>query len=480
MKVLNKRTSRTKILKILIITIVVFISLIIKTNIVQATTLNPSNGQNIEMRAVEVKKTNNGDKQLIFELWANDIDFKGFDVRFAYDGSKYALSKLTTNVETDDENEYFAFENEFIEKLDLIAIPYTSGEATGIRMIISFNPPVEDSENIKDETLISSGKSVLLGKMSFKMKTDNLDITNFKLIEDQTTSPTTGIKINTNIQDCYEDPSTFIFTNKTASNNATLNNLILSTGTDDSTYKEYDLTPTFNKQNKEYSLELNEYINEMNIEAEMADEKSTMKIKVPIKDEDGQTIIYKEKDLLNKTKMPVTLNKLGEPDTLIEVIVTAEDGKTQETYKISIHRPYGTIKGNIKYDTIEENENPDIDKTTDLNIYKTGKFNWDELKDIFGEIYENPKTYDDLDQIEKDQYEQSNTDGSYEIYVIPGTYDLQIDKKGFLDCIIKNIEVTENGVINLENKVLVAGDINRDRSNRTRRYSRAGGSYGLK
>ena len=347
-------------------------------------------------------------------------------------------------------------------------------------MIISFNPPVEDSENIKDETLISSGKSVLLGKMSFKMKTDNLDITNFKLIEDQTTSPTTGIKINTNIQDCYEDPSTFVFTNKTASNNATLNNLILSTGTDDSTYKEYDLTPTFNKQNKEYSLELNEYINEMNIEAEMADEKSTMKIKVPIKDEDGQTIIYKEKDLLNKTKMPVTLNKLGEPDTLIEVIVTAEDGKTQETYKISIHRPYGTIKGNIKYDTIEENENPDIDKTTDLNIYKTGKFNWDELKDIFGEIYENPKTYDDLDQIEKDQYEQSNTDGSYEIYVIPGTYDLQIDKKGFLDCIIKNIEVTENGVINLENKVLVAGDINRDRSNRTRRYSRAGGSYGLK
>ena len=53
MKVLNKRTSITKIL---IITIVVFISLIIKTNIVQATTLNPSNGQNIEMRAVEVKK----------------------------------------------------------------------------------------------------------------------------------------------------------------------------------------------------------------------------------------------------------------------------------------------------------------------------------------------------------------------------------------------------------------------------------------
>lgn len=474
MKALNKKTLRMKLLKMLIVAIVFLISIIIKTNIVQATTLNPSNGQNIEMRAVEVKKTNNGDKQLIFELWANDIDFKGFDVRFSYDSSNYLLSNLTTNVETDDENEYFSFENEFDGKLDIITIPYLSGDTTGIKMIISFNPPVEDSENIKDETLISSGKSVLLGKMSFKMKTDTLDISKFRLIEDQTTSPTTGIKINTNIQDCYEDPSTFVFTNKTASNNATLNNLILSTGTDDSTYKEYDLTPTFNKQNKEYSLELNEYIDEMNIEAEVSDEKSTMKIKVPTKDEDGQTIIYEEKELLNKTKMPVTLNKLGEPDTLIEVIVTAEDGKTQETYKISIHRPYGTIKGSIKYDTIEENENPDINKTTDLNIYKTGKFNWDELKDIFGEIYENPKTYDDLDQIEKDQYEQSNADGSYEIYVIPGTYDLQIDKKGFLDCIIKNIEVTENEVIDLENKVLIAGDINRDRSNWTRGHPRAG------
>lgn len=477
MKAVNKKTLRTKLLKMLIVAIIFLISIIIKTNIVQATTLKPSNNQCIEMRAVEVKEVKDNEKQLIFELWANDIDFKGFDVRFAYDSSNYLLSNLTTNVETDDENEYFDFENEFDGKLDIITIPYSSGNTAGIRMIISFDPPVEDSENIKDETLISSGKSVLLGKMSFKMKADTLDISNFRLIEDQTTSPTTGIKINVNIQDSYEEQSTFIFTNKTTSSDATLNNLILSTGiegSEDYTYKKYDFTPIFDKQNKEYSLELSEYIDEMNIEAEVSDEKSTMKIKVPTKDEDGQTIIYEEKELLNKTKMPVTLNKLGEPDTLIEVIVTAEDGKTQETYKISIHRPYGTIKGSIKYDTIEENENPDINKTTDLNIYKTGKFNWDELKDIFGEIYENPKTYDDLDQIEKDQYEQSNADGSYEIYVIPGTYDLQIDKKGFLDCIIKNIEVTENEVVDLENKVLVAGDINRDRSNWTRGHPRAG------
>lgn len=291
MKALNKKTLSTKLLKILIATIVLLIFIFIKTSIVQATTLQPNNSQCIEMRATEIREVKDNEKQLIFEVWANDINFKGFDVRFAYDSSNYVPSNLTTNAETDDENEYFAFENEFSGKLDIIAIPYTSGATSGIRMIISFDPPVEDSENIKNETLISSGKSVLLGKMSFKMKTDILDISNFKLIEDQTTSPTTGIKINVDIQDSYEEQSTFIFTNKTASNDATLNDLILSTGIEDSeepTYKKYDLTPTFDKQNKEYLLELNEYIDEVNIEAELSNEKSTMKLKVPKKDENGK------------------------------------------------------------------------------------------------------------------------------------------------------------------------------------------------
>ena len=88
------------------------------------------------MRAVEVKEAQDNGKQLIFELWANDIDFKGFDARLAYDSSNYVPSNLITNVETDDENEYFAFESEFEGKLDLITIPYSAGNITGIRMII--------------------------------------------------------------------------------------------------------------------------------------------------------------------------------------------------------------------------------------------------------------------------------------------------------------------------------------------------------
>lgn len=487
MKAINVDKLNTQVAKTLIIILIISICLIINTKPVQAVTMQPNDSQYLEMRAVEIKETEGGEKQLLFELWANDVDFKGVDVRFSYDSTNYVPSNLTTNAETDDETEYFAFESEFVGKLDMFTIPY-SGDTSGIRMIISFNTPVEDSENIQNATLISSGKSILLGKMSFKMMADEFDISGFNLIPDATTSPTTGIKINIDVGNCYEAQSTFIFTDKTASKDATLKNIKLSTGTEDtenpenSTYKEYELTPTFDKDTKEYTLELNEYIDEMNLEVEQNDEKSSMKVKVPKRDENGKlvydtdetTIIYEEKDLSNKTKTPITLNKLGEPDTIIEIIVTAEDGKTQENYKVTIHRPYATIKGSIQYDAIEENENPDIDKTTDLNIYKTGKFNWDELKDIFGEIYENPATYDDLDLVEKDVYTKSNPDGTYEIYLLPGTYDLQIERRGFLDYIITNIEVTEGSVIDLENRTITAGDVNRDRSNRTRRYSRDG------
>lgn len=178
-------------------------------------------------------------------------------------------------------------------------------------------------------------------------------------------------------------------------------------------------------------------------------------------DSDGITINYEEKEMIDLTK-EITLNKLGEPDTIVTIIVTAEDGKSKKEYELVIHRPYATIKGNIIYDTIEDNENPDIIKITDLNFYETGQFNWVELQDIFGEIYDEPATYDDLDLIDKEFSAQSKSDGTYEIYVIPKTYDLQIDKKGFLDYVITDILVNEGDTIDLGDITLIAGDVNRD------------------
>ena len=484
MKAINVDKQNTQLAKNLIIILIISICLIINIKPVQAITMQPNDSQYLEMRAVEIKETESGEKQLLFELWANDIDFKGVDARFSYDSTKYVPSNITTNAETDDETEYFAFESEYVSKLDMFTVTY-SGDTSGIRMIISFNTPVEDSENIQNETLISSGKSILLGKMSFKMMADEFDISGFNLIPDSTTSPTTGIKINIDVGNCYEAQSTFIFTDRTASKDATLKNIKLSTGTEDtenpenSTYKEYELTPTFEKDTKEYTLELNEYIDEMNLEAEQNDEKSSMKVKVPKRDENGKlvydtngsTIIYEEKDLSNKTKIPITLNKLGEPDTIIEIIVTAEDGKTQEKYKVTIHRPYGTIKGQS---ILADFDNPDvvenyldiygvqINNRTDINIYKSDLAEWESITDIYGMVYENPLTYEELENIEKEATIKSNDDGTFEIYVIPGQYDVQITRLAYLDYIYSDVIVNEGDIIDMGQFGMAAGDANRD------------------
>ena len=94
----------------------------------------------------------------------------------------------------------------------------------------------------------------------------------------------------------------------------------------------------------------------MNITAIQNNEKATMKIKHPKRNEDGNivyetdgtTIVYEEKELLNNTEYMITLNELGKEDTNITILITAEDGKTTDEYKIKIKRPYGTIKGGIQ------------------------------------------------------------------------------------------------------------------------------------
>ena len=52
----------------------------------------------------------------------------------------------------------------------------------------------------------------------------------------------------------------------------------------------------------------------------------------------------------------------------------------------------------------------------------------------------------------------------YEIYVIPGTYDILLDKPGYLDHIYTKQTVNEGETIDLGEKELKAGDINKDRS----------------
>ena len=237
------------------------------------------------------------------------LNLNGFAVRFSYDSSKIEPSNIVTNEITDDETEYFKFVGEFENTLELFTIPY-DGTGDGINAVVSFQPPVTESEHIMQVgtsggRVINTENGVLLGKMSFQMKADEFDKSWLSLQTSTESSPKTGISINIDGSSKYEEQSTFRFTDKTASKNVNLSNLVLSSGTKDeepSTYKEYSLTPKFEKDTLDYQYELLEYIDNMDITAVLEDSKATLKLKIPKRDEnnnlvyesDGSSISYEE------------------------------------------------------------------------------------------------------------------------------------------------------------------------------------------
>ena len=443
-----------KVSKKIIATIMNFIILCIcfcNVSVAESKLVEPTEDQFFELRAVKVTNIEGKDKQVIFELWAHEIEFKGFDVRFSYDGTHFAPSNITTNDYTDDETEFFKFESEFSDCLELFTVPYTGTSTGGMRAVVSFNPPISESEHIKNKEnvgmIVDSSGSVLLGTLSFRTTLDKFDISSFKLETSDTTSPKTGIKIIIDGSTYYENQSTFRFTDKSASRNADLSNIKLSNGNeDDENYKEYALNPSFDKNTLEYTTELLEYVDKVNLEVTKDDEKSSIVIKQPKHDEngnlvfedDGSTIVYEETSL-DDLKNEIVLNKLGEPDTVIELKVTAEDEVTTKTYKITIHRPYGTIKGSIH--TVNSN---DV-HIADVKVYN----NSDQID------WENISSHDELDNYKTVLNKKTNEDGTYEIKVIPGNYDVLIDKVAYLDYIVTTIQVNENDEIDLDNVELI-------------------------
>ena len=443
-----------KVSKKIIATIINLIILCIcfcNVSIAESKLVVPTEDQFFELRAVKVTNIEGKDKQVIFELWAHEIEFKGFDVRFSYDGTHFAPSNITTNDYTDDETEFFKFESEFSDCLELFTVPYTGTSTGGMRAVVSFNPPISESEHIKNKEnvgmIVDSSGSVLLGTLSFRTTLDKFDISSFKLETSDTTSPKTGIKIIIDGSTYYENQSTFRFTDKSASRNADLSNIKLSNGNeDDENYKEYALNPSFDKNTLEYTTELLEYVDKVNLEVTKDDEKSSIVIKQPKHDEngnlvfedDGSTIVYEETGL-DDLKNEIVLNKLGEPDTVIELKVTAEDEVTTKTYKITIHRPYGTIKGSIH--TVNSN---DV-HIADVKVYN----NSDQID------WENISSHDELDNYKTVLNKKTNEDGTYEIKVIPGNYDVLIDKVAYLDYIVTTIQVNENDEIDLDNVELI-------------------------
>ena len=397
------------------------------------------------------------------------MNLNGFAVRFSYDSSKIQPSNIESNEITDDETEYFKFVGEFENTLELFTIPY-DGIGEGINAVVSFQPPVTESEHIMQVgtsggRVVDTENGVLLGKMSFQMKADEFDKSWLSLQTSTESSPKTGISINIDGSSKYEEQSTFRFTDKTASKNANLSNIVLSSGIknevtpEQSTYKEYSLTPEFEKNTLNYEYELLEYMDEMNITAILEDTKASIKLKVPKRDEenniqyekDGTTILYEEKEINNNEANKIILNKLGEPDTKVTIIVTSEDGQTNKEYTITIKRPYGTVKGKIfteptSFTTekhiaevlayLESDVEEKVNWESAINNTKNGKS--DDLNTVFRGDKENS-----VIGIEEKNKINTKDDGTFEVYLIPGKYTLLIDKKGYLDQYYINVNVAD-------------------------------------
>lgn len=328
------------------------------------------------------------------------------------------------------------------------------------------------------------------------MTADEFKVEWFKLEENANASPNTGIKINLDGLHYYDlngndaspyNYSTFRFADNTASKNADLTNIIVSSGekndeeADESTYKEYSLDPEFDKDTTNYEIELLEYKDTLDIKAILSDTESTMKIKVPKRDEDdnllyeedGTTIIYEEKDLTNDTLLEVIINKLGEPDTKLTIVVTAEDKSTTKEYELVIKRPYGIIKGKAVLADFDEEERVEnlqdtygitVDNKISINLYKSDlKIPWETITDIFEVLYENHLTYEQLEEnYTNEATYKSNDDGTYEIYVVPGTYDVQCTRLAYLDYLYLGVVVNANDEIDMETFNMPAGDAVRD------------------
>ncbi len=151
------------------------------------------------------------------------------------------------------------------------------------------------------------------------------------------------------------------------------------------------------------------------------------------------------------------------PQTGIKVNVNGTDSyEAQKLFEftLDLEPEVGTITGSIQLgDGLRENIDASygiyVEYIANATLYKSGQFNWDG-------VVEGETSLEELDGLEKIAQVQTNKDdGSFKIEAPPGEYDLLLEREGFLAYIITGIQVEINGDINIGNKVLLEGDVDR-------------------
>lgn len=461
--------SAKTIKKIFIILIVSF-SIILCSHTTYATlentyaTLENTEEQYMELKVVDIIDVDGADKQIILEWWSYNLNFKAVDVRFSYDETKIKPSNLQTNayVTTSDGVDSFEFAGDFASYMAYMTASAENGE---YRCTMSLENYDDTGTYIENDTtlgyIVNSNVEggVLLGRMSFRLYSGDIDETTFAL-KTGTTSPMTGVQVAQTYTAAYEDPSVFRFT--ILSDDATLKEIQydffnyneengaqvlpqLTYEQLDLSQKDADSTDDVSK----YTINLLEDLNNISLKLEKSNENAVVKI------DNVEIDTSQSKELV--------LKNLGEEDTVIDIVVTAEDGKTIHTYKLVIHKPYATIKGSITTPYTTDITGKYI---CDIYVYKEDDvaqiFDWDTRINEFNSGTTTDTINADLHTINEVKKVTTNDDGTFEINVIPGTYDVLQDKLGYLDHIYIYMTVAEGDVIDLGNYELIAGDSNKD------------------
>ncbi len=332
MERITSQSNRIKVIAMILITLMLTIALLGLNGLisnVKAQVVQPTPDQKVEYRAVECEEKN-GNKQLIIEVWIKKLNFKVIDLKLEYDPNLLMPSDLGSNQivdinEQDDMPTYFEFSNEFGNYLELFGMSSTQGEfRTVLSMLGEEDRRGTNSYLIEDNDIgdyVSVPEQVLLGKISFQVVGED-EITDKAFQLKEGNSPKTGIKVNINGVDSYEAKSLFQFTLALASDNAYLSNIEMDKAT----------IENFNKTIFNYIVSLDEDTDILEV--------------TPTKEDEKATITIEGNEVESGVPYPIELNPIGE-ETQIDILVTAEDGVTQNTYTILVQR---TRRNNKRFD----------------------------------------------------------------------------------------------------------------------------------
>jgi len=388
--------------------------------------LEPSDSQYLELRAIRVNELDGKDYQVILELWAHGLETTGFTFRLGFDGTILQPSSIEDNSYTDDYLEYFQFENGLGNNMDAFGI--SDDESTMLFMVGVLDDEETENKYIVEKAgvgkvLDSTQEDVLIGKMSFRSKSKTLTEDAITLKQSDDEIPKTGIKVMANQYDYYENQKMFKFTLSLVSTNAKLSNLTTNL-----------------KEIKNFDRNTYEYTIQIPANKEIITVLPTPEHETSIVTINGQTV-----DI--STGMEVDIPEFSAFNNIsyIEILVTAEDGKASQKYTLKIEKLGGFIQGEVSTVNTTGTHNANI------KIYRSDLYiDWKKISST------------ELEEYEIESQIDTQETGDFEVILPIGKFDVLIDKPGYLDYVIKGVEIYQQHTTKIGTKQIMPGDIDKD------------------